>query len=61
MRRIAVYEFAWWDLHRGMAASKDMWRYFIRVMETDHLAPKTDLRSVIRTQQQVYVPLEYGW
>lgn len=56
-----VYEFSWWDLHRGVAATDHVWRYLIRVTETDYQEPDTDLRNVLRTQQQVYVPMEYGW
>ncbi len=51
----------WWTLHRGIQATKHEWRYLIRVAETDTLAPLTDLRDVLRTQQQVYVPLNFGW
>jgi hypothetical protein len=54
-------EFDWWTLHRGIQASKHEWRYLIRVTETDHMQPQTDLRQIIRTQQQVYVPSNFGW
>lgn len=58
----AVVRWGWWDLHRAKAAQSREWRYLIRVTETDHRAPKTDLRDVLRTQQQVYVPSEaFGW
>lgn len=51
----------WWNLHRGVAATKHEWRFLIRVTETDYFAPQTDLRKIIRTQQQVYAPVEFGW
>lgn len=55
-------EWGWWDLHRAKAATKREWRFLIRVTETDHRPPKTDLRDILRTQQQVYVPSEsFGW
>lgn len=57
-----VAEWDWWDLHRGVAATASEWRYLIRVTETDYLPPQTDLRAVLRTQSQVYVPSEaFGW
>jgi hypothetical protein len=56
-----VVEFDWWTLHTGVKATKHEWRYLIRVTETDHFTPQTDLRQVIRTQQQVYVPESFGW
>lgn len=54
-------EFDWWELHAGQQAKAHEWRYLIRVTETDHFEPQTDLRQVIRTQQQVYVPESFGW
>ncbi|EOP80887.1 hypothetical protein CN448_31320 [Bacillus cereus] len=54
-------EFDWFDIHRGIEATKHEWRYLIRVTETDHMPPQTDLRQIIRTQQQVYVPTNFGW
>lgn len=54
-------EFDWFDIHRGVQATKHEWRYLIRVTETDHMPPQTDLRQVLRTQQQVYVPTDFGW
>lgn len=56
-----VVEFDWWDIHRGVWATKHEWRFLIRVTETDYLAPQTDLSKVIRTQQQVYVRSHFGW
>lgn len=54
-------EFDWWDLHTGTWADRHEWRYLIRVTETDHIPPQTDLRKVIRTQQNVYVKESFGW
>lgn len=56
-----VYEFDWWDIHRGRPATEKGWRYLIRVTETDYLEPWTDLRDILRTQIQVYVPETFGW
>lgn len=57
----AVVEFDWWDIHRGVEATQHEWRYFIRVAELDLAEPERDLRKVIRTQQQVYAPQNFGW
>jgi hypothetical protein len=57
----AVVEFDWHDLHTGVIATHVEWRYLIRVTETDYLQPCSDLRRVIRTQQNVYIPTEFGW
>lgn len=54
-------QFDWFDIHRGIEATKHEWRYLIRVTETDHMPPQTDLRQILRTQQQVYVPTDFGW
>lgn len=54
-------EFDWFDIHRGVQAKNHEWRLLIRVTETDHMEPQTDLRQIIRTQQQVYVPTDFGW
>lgn len=51
----------WWELHTGVPATKHEWRFLIRVTESDIQEPKTDLREIIRTQQQGYMPLEFGW
>lgn len=56
-----VVEWDWWNVHRGVPATLREWRYLIRVTETDFLPPDTDLRRVIRTQQQVYAPATFGW
>jgi hypothetical protein len=55
-------EWGWWDLHTAIRATKREWRFLIRVTETNYRPPKTDLRDVLRTQQQVYVEsAEFGW
>lgn len=54
-------EFDWWELHTAQQAKKPEWRFLIRVTETDHTEPQSDLRQIIRTQQQVYVPEVFGW
>ena len=51
----------WWNIHRGITATRREWRFLIRVMETDMCEPIRDLRDIIRTQQQVYTPMEFGW
>lgn len=51
----------WWDLHTAQPAKKHEWRFLIRVTETDLHQPKTDLRDIIRTQQQIYLPSNFGW
>lgn len=56
-----VVTWDWWNIHRGVVATKKEWRYLIRVTESDFLAPDTDLRKVIRTQQQVYASQAFGW
>jgi len=56
-----VLTWDWWTLHRGIQAKIHEWRYLIRVAETDNLCPLTDLRDILKTQQQVYVPLNFGW
>lgn len=56
-----VYSWDWWQLHTATAATKFGWRFLIRVTETDHIKPRRELREVIRVQQQVYVPSEFGW
>lgn len=56
-----VYEWDWWQLHTAQAATAHGWRFLIRVTETNHFEPQTDLSKIIRTQQQVYVPEAFGW
>lgn len=57
----SVVEFDWWDIHTGVVASKNEWRYLIRVCESDYYEPRRDLREVIRMQSQVYAPHNFGW
>ncbi len=54
-------EFDWWDVHTGVIASKNEWRFLIRVCESDYYEPRKDLREVIRLQTQVYAPYNFGW
>ena len=61
MPTCTAVEWDWWDLHTGNAAKFHEWRFLIRVTESDHIEPKTDLRDIIRTQQQAYMPMEFGW
>lgn len=61
MPSCSVVQWDWWSMHAAWAATKHEWRYLIRVLETDHDEPQSDLRKVIRTQQQVYVPEVFGW
>lgn len=51
----------WWELHTGIPAKHHEWRFLIRVTESDIQEPKKDLRDIIRTQQQGYMPMEFGW
>lgn len=51
----------WWEIHTGVPAKSHEWRFLIRVTESDIQKPKTDLRDIIRTQQQGYMPMEFGW
>jgi hypothetical protein len=56
-----VIEFDWWNIHRATPATTPGWRFLIRVTESDYLEPFTNLRDIMRTQQQVYVPENFGW
>ena len=56
-----VIEFDWWDIHTGIVATKNEWRYLIRVCESDYYEPRKDLREVIRMQSQVYAPTDFSW
>ena len=56
-----VTEWDWWTIHQGTIATGFEWRYLIRATETDYLEPERDLRNVLRTQQNVYVPMKFGW
>jgi hypothetical protein len=62
MPSCTAVEWDWWALHQAQAAQEVEWRFLIRVTESDHNEPQTDLRKVIRTQNQVFVPgLDAGW
>jgi hypothetical protein len=54
-------EWDWWALHSAYPATAVEWRYLIRVTESDHNEPQTDLRKVIRVQNQVFAPIDSGW
>lgn len=54
-------EFDWYDLHTGVLATKNEWRFLIRVAESDYYEPQKDLREVIRLQSQVYSPMDFSW
>jgi len=56
-----VMEFDSWDIHTGVLATKNEWRYLIRVCESDYYEPRKDLREVIRLQSQVYAPTNFSW
>lgn len=57
-----VLEWDWWELHTAQQARAHGWRYLIRVTETNHIEPQKDLREILRTQQQVYLPSTlFGW
>lgn len=59
--RSTVVSWDWWNIHQGVPAKKKEWRFLMRVMETDFMPPEKDLRKVIRIQQQVYSPVDFGW
>lgn len=56
-----VLTWNWWDIHRAVIAKKHEWRFLIRVAETNTQQPLMNLREVLRTQQQVYLPETFGW
>lgn len=56
-----VVEFDWWDIHTGVVAKENEWRFLIRVCESDYYEPRKDLREIIRMQSQVYSPRNFGW
>lgn len=56
-----VWEWDWWTLHTATPATKNEWRFLIRVTETDYSEPESNLRNIIRTQSNVYVPESFGW
>ncbi|ANA86232.1 hypothetical protein SEA_LOZINAK_75 [Gordonia phage Lozinak] len=49
----------WWQIHRAGEANRRGWRLLIRITESDLVRPAT--RDFIRTQNQVYVPLDSSW
>jgi len=56
------YVWDWWTVHTVQKAVKRGWRFLIRVTESDFLPPTTDVRALIRSQNQVYVEsTEMGW
>lgn len=56
-----VVEWDWWTVHTAQKAGTSGWRYLIRVTETDYIKPRTSPSDFIRTQNNVYSPIEYGW
>ena len=56
-----VVEWDWFNIHRAVPARGRGWRFLIRVTETDYIEPRTDPADFIRTQNQVYLPVEFGW
>lgn len=56
-----VVTWDWWNVHCVQRARGYGWRYLIRVTETDFIQPQTDLRQIIRKQNQVYIPETFGW
>lgn len=56
-----LLEFDWWNIHRGIAATRHEWRLLIRIADSDFVPPFVNKDDFIRTQQQVYVPESYGW
>lgn len=57
-----VVEWDWWALHTAVPSQAREWRLLVRVCETDYEEPLTDLRQVIRIQEQVTVMGQtYGW
>lgn len=53
------YFWDWFELHKAMPAEESAWRLLIRVTVGDYLKPRTT--DFFRAQEQVYLPLEYGW
>ncbi|QAU06580.1 hypothetical protein SEA_WILLIAMBOONE_74 [Gordonia phage WilliamBoone] len=49
----------WWQIHRATESLHRGWRLLIRITESDLVRPST--RDFIRTQNQVYVPLDSSW
>lgn len=56
-----VVTWDWWNIHQAQEAMGRGWRYLIRVAETDYIEPRTNPADFIRTQNQVYLPTEFGW
>lgn len=56
-------EWDWWHLHSAKLATKREFRFLIRVTESNYHAPQpvNKLNDIIRTQQMVYTPMEFGW
>jgi hypothetical protein len=48
----------WWNIHQATQATERGWRLLIRITESDSPPAEEDF---IRTQNQVYVPREFGW
>ena len=49
----------WWNIHTANPAINRGWRLLIRVTESDVVKPRTS--NYIRTQNQVYIPNNFGW
>jgi hypothetical protein len=58
-----VVEWDWWNLHQGIYATRREFRFLIRVTESDYHAPqpRRNLDQILRSQQMVYSPTEFGW
>ena len=56
-----MYQWDWHNIHTAQVATARGWRYLIRVTETDYIEPRTNPADFIRTQNNVYTPLEFGW
>ncbi|QSM04708.1 hypothetical protein PROPHIGD54-2_130 [Mycobacterium phage prophiGD54-2] len=48
----------WWNIHQASQATERGWRLLIRITESDQPPADSDF---IRSQNQVYVPREFGW
>lgn len=56
-----MYQWDWHNIHTAQTATERGWRYLIRVTETDYIEPRTNPADFIRTQNNVYTPIEFGW
>jgi hypothetical protein len=56
-----MYQWDWHNIHTAQTATARGWRYLIRVTETDYIKPRTNPADFIRTQNNVYTPIEFGW